>query len=414
MSNYERYERYDDENEYDAEEERRRRRARARRREERRRRKKRIFYIKAVLRLVVYILVLAAVITGIVLGIKKIVSVIKNNKNGDSDNKHEAATEEIITEAPSESIDIEQFEAEPEVVEEPKQEFLTANFTNATINGFPEGVASTYGIFIDLESGDVLRQLEGRTRMFPASMTKVLTALVACEHLTEADLDNTFTMTTELNYFAYKNDCSTVGFLDDETVTVRDLLYGTILPSGGDAAVGLATYIAGDQDSFVVMMNDKLAEMGLAETTHFTNCVGLFDDNHYTTCYDMAVIMKAAIDNPMCRDALHAHTYTTSSTEQHLNGILVSNWFLRRIEDHVTGGEVYCAKTGFVNQSGNCAVSYGISSNGKEYICVTGNSTGGWKCIKDHVKIYQTVFDGDMSSVDAMPDEGDISDITEN
>lgn len=419
---YDRYDRYEDRGynsrdydnrdydsqDYDYQEERRRRRARARRREEARRRRKRIFYIKAVLRLVVCILILVAIIVGIIFGIKKIVSHIKDNK--EKSDRDKTSVEEMVDYAPEEDLTVE--EIVPEIVEEPEEPepiLYSAQTTDETINGFPENVASVYGIFIDLETGNILRQVDAKTRMFPASMTKVLTALVACEHLTEEDLDNTFTMTSEINYYAYKNDCSTVGFLDDEVVTVRDLLYGTILPSGGEAAVALATYIAGDQETFVGMMNDKLAEMGLSETTHFTNCVGLYADDHYTTCYDMAMIMEAAIANEMCRDALHAHIYTTGSTAQHPNGIEVSNWFLRRIEDHVSGGEVYGAKTGFVNESGNCAVSYGIAANGKEYICVTGKSTSSWKCIKDHVAIYQTVF-GESSTYNDIPDEGDAED----
>ena len=85
-------------------------------------------------------------------------------------------------------------------------------------------------------------------------------------------------------------------------------------------------------------MNQKLEELGLSDTAHFTNCVGLYDENHYCTLYDMAEILGAAIDNELCREVLSAHTYTTSATEQHPEGLLISNWFLRRIEDKDTHG----------------------------------------------------------------------------
>ena len=137
------------------------------------------------------------------------------------------------------------------------------------------------------------------------------------------------------------------------------------------------------------MMNEKLDELGLSDTAHFTNCVGLYDENHYCTVYDMAVIMKAAMDNELCREVMSAHTYTTSATTEHPDGILLSNWFLRRIEDKDSGGEVVCGKTGYVVQSGNCAASYGVAQSGKGYICVTANATSGWKCIYDHVDIYK-------------------------
>ena len=391
-----------DDYDYDAAEELRRRKARARRKAEMRRKKKRRFYIRVALRLALYVLILVAIITGIVLGIKKIISLVRENTDDAGDNKYQAQTEELTEEVPTQVVDftdVESHPAEEETFMGSEGKIYSATASDA-VTGFPEGVASQYGIFIDLETGLILEQQEPKTKMFPASMTKILTCLVAAEHLTEAQLDDTFIMTPEINYYAYKNDCSTVGFSDDEEVTVRDLLYGTILPSGGDAAVGLATYIAGSHEDFVVMMNEKLEELGLSETTHFTNCVGLYDDDHYSTCYDMAMIMEACMDNELCREVMHAHTYTTSSTTQHPDGITVSNWFLRRIEDHVSGGEVYAAKTGFVNESGNCAVSYGIDSSGHEYICATGNSTSSWKCIKDHVAIYQTVFPTESSTAE--------------
>ena len=220
-------------------------------------------------------------------------------------------------------------------------------------------------------------------------MTKILTVLVAAEHIDREALDDTFTMTLEITDYGYVHDCSSVGFLKDETVTVRDLFYGTILPSGADAAVGLATYVAGSQEAFVEMMNEKLKELGLSDTAHFTNCVGIYDEEHYCTLYDMAIIMEAAADNELCREVLSAHSYTTSATEQHPEGITISNWFLRRIEDKDAGGEVLYAKTGYVVQSGNCAASYAEDASGNGYICVTAGANHVWKCIYDHVDIYK-------------------------
>ena len=82
------------------------------------------------------------------------------------------------------------------------------------------------------------------------------------------------------------------------------------------------------------------------------------------------------------------HIDTTTKTREHPEGRTVSNWFLRRIEDKDTHGEVLCAKTGFVAQSGSCAASLAKDKNGEEYICVTGGSTSSWRCIYDHVDIY--------------------------
>lgn len=279
---------------------------------------------------------------------------------------------------------------EPESVEMIEEEPTVYNFesTADTVNIYSEEVISSHAILIDESTDTIIASKGAEERISPASMTKVLTILVAAEQIIEEDLDDTFTMTLEITDYSYVNDCSNVGFLDGEKVPVRDLFYGTILPSGGDAAVGLATYIAGSHEAFVDMMNEKLEELGLSDSAHFTNCVGLYDENHYCTVYDMAVIMKAAIQNELCREVLSAHSYTTAPTTEHPEGLTISNWFLRRIEDKETGGEVIGAKTGFVAESGNCAVSYSMSDAGTPYICVTAGSSSSWRCIYDHVEIY--------------------------
>lgn len=176
-------------------------------------------------------------------------------------------------------------------------------------------IVSNYMIFVDVEEGTILAGRNEKERMIPASMTKVLTLLVAVEQIT--DLDAPCTITREAAEYSLRHDCSNAGFEIDETVTVRDLLYGAILPSGADAALSLAACAAGSQEAFVGQMNEKLEELGLSGSAHMTNCVGIYEEDHYCTAYDMAVIMNAAIENETCREVLSAHTYTTSATEQH-------------------------------------------------------------------------------------------------
>lgn len=308
---------------------------------------------------------------------------------GKKDEKQELPQKQIAiinTEESTERLETET-ELETEVIEQPPIVY-TFKETSDTTGIYSEEVISSHAILIN-ESTDTIVAAKGAyERICPASMTKVLTVLVAAEHVTPEQLDDKFTMTLEITDYAYVNDCSSVGFLDEEQVPVRDLFYGTVLPSGGDAAVGLATYVAGSHEAFVDMMNQKLSELGLSDSAHFTNCVGLYDEKHYCTVYDMAIIMKAAMQNELCREVLSAHTYTTTPTEQHPEGIIISNWFLRRIEDKDTGGLVIGAKTGYVVQSKSCAVSYGTFAGGTPYICVTAGSNSSWRCIYDQVEIY--------------------------
>ena len=251
-------------------------------------------------------------------------------------------------------------------------------------------IVSNYAILIDLDKGSIAAEKNGKVRMNPASMTKVLTLLVAAEHID--NLEQPVTITQEMTDYSFANGCSSAGFERDETVTVQDLLYGTILPSGAEAAVGLAIHVSGSQEAFVDLMNEKLEELGLSGSAHFTNCVGVYDGDHYCTPYDMAVIMEAALENDLCRQVLSAKTYTTSATEEHPEGMILSNWFLRRIEDKDVGDNVKSGKTGYVEESGSCAVSYGESKDGKRYICVTADAQNQWRCIDDHAEIYRQVM----------------------
>lgn len=248
-------------------------------------------------------------------------------------------------------------------------------------------VVSKNGILIDVAERKILGQRDAMARISPASMTKILTVLVAAEHTT--NLDDTFEITREITDYSFVNDCSNAGFEVGEKVTIRDLFYGTIMPSGADAALGLAIYTAGSHEEFVKLMNEKIDELGLSETSHFTNCVGLYDENHYSTVYDMGVMLKAAYDNTFCREVLSQHVYTMTGADRHPDGITLSNLFLRRIEDLDTKGEARCAKTGYVMQSGNCAASLSVGNDGKVYICVTAHSTSPWQCVRDHAAIYR-------------------------
>lgn len=251
---------------------------------------------------------------------------------------------------------------------------------------YDEEMTSDFAIIVDASTGRVVAQKDAQTIISPASMTKILTVLVAAEHIN--DLDDTVPVSIEAADFAFSHDLAAVNFDVGEQVTVRDLLYGTILPSGGDAAYELAVYVAGSQDAFVDLMNDKLDELGLSDTAHFTNVAGIYNEQHYCSVADMAIILKAAMENELCRQVMSEHTYTTTSTAEHPEGITVSNWFLRRIEDKDCHGTVMCAKTGFVVESRNCAASYQLSDDGNQYIVVTAGTWSSWRCIYDHVQIY--------------------------
>ncbi len=364
-------------------------RLRYERRQRMRRERQRRMRRRQMLQRVVF-LVIVGVITVL------IVATIKHGEKVDEEGAQDQAVEAVeqpdrleIEKIRESIIEEESGKAETEETES-EEELPVYRFeeTEDTVSIATEEVISTHAILVDESTDQIIAAKGAGERIMPASMTKVLTILVAAEHIPEEKLDDTFEMTLEITDYAYVNDCSSVGFLDGEKVPVRDLFYGTAMHSGGDAALGLAFYVAGSQEAFVELMDEKLDELDIAGSTHFTNCVGIYDEAHYSTVYDMAVIMKAALQNDLCREVMSKHIYTTKPTKEHPEGIEISNWFLRKIEDKDTGGEVLCAKTGYIVQSKNCAVSYEIAADKTPYICVTAGSTSNWRCIYDHVEIY--------------------------
>ena len=292
----------------------------------------------------------------------------------------------------------------PEDGETPEGPFA-ASTTEATAQIPADEIISGYAVVIDVDDRTVVAEKNAFDVISPASMTKILTILVAAEHIT--NLDDTFTVTREITDYAYVNDCSSAGFMPDEKVPIRDLFYGTILPSGAEAALSLAIYTSGSHEAFVDLMNQKAEELGLGETAHFANCVGVFDESNVCTVYDIAVILKAAMDNDFCREVLSQHIYDIPANDFHPEGISLSNLFLRRIEDHIAEGiEVIGAKTGYVSQAGSCAASMATGADGKTYICVTAKAGSSWSAIYDHAALYEKYTGaGDAGTDTTAPEE---------
>lgn len=269
----------------------------------------------------------------------------------------------------------------------------TTNYFQQPSHGFlrtamtlkPE-VNANFAILIDADAGLVVAEKNGSAKMYPASMTKVMTLLVACEHIT--DLNEKLEITQDIVDYVKKEGASNCGFKAGEQVTMLDLLYGLILPSGADAALALVRRIAGSEEQFVALMNQKAQQLGISATTHFTNCTGLYNDNHYSTAEDMAIIMLAAAQNSVAATILTTRSYTTQANNKRTTGLSFSNLFLKRIDTQTTGGQVNFAKTGYVAKAGNCAVSYFTAASGRHYICVTGKTSGAWNVVSAHAALY--------------------------
>ena len=324
--------------------------------------------IQCVIRCTILLFILIGIIFGIVSGIKSCTSKHKSNRLKDV----KAATS---GEAADNSED------NNKLVNAVKYPEKAENYTELT----SAELLSPYIAVIDVTNNKIVAGRNAEARIYPASMTKVMTLIVAVENV--KSMDDKFTMTSEIIDPLYRDSASRAGFEPGEEVTARDLMYGLILPSGADGAVGLAQMIAGSEEAFVELMNKKCEELGL-KNTHFTNTSGLHNENHYTTPVEMAMILEYAMNNETCAKILSTYQYTTEVTEKHPEGILLtSTMFSRMYGNEVPGVEIKAGKTGYTQEARHCLVSY-AESDGSKYVAVTAGAEGKWNVVYDDFKLY--------------------------
>ena len=237
-------------------------------------------------------------------------------------------------------------------------------------------------------------------KMYPASMTKVMTLLVACERVT--DLDKTLTVTKEIAQYAQDNDGSGAGLKVGESYKVRDLLYLISYQSDTIASILIAEHIAGSEAAFVELMNQKVQSMGL-EGTHFVNCTGLYNAEHYSTCKDIASIMAYALDNELAYKILTSYN-GYKMTVGGVDCTFYAAWYSGRPSTNHLGfsdnpklsnTRIIAGKTGYTDESGFTFVTVSQSSNGDRYINVTvgkpsGNGYNANLFMTDLKKLYNT------------------------
>ncbi len=248
---------------------------------------------------------------------------------------------------------------------------LAAEYT-ATVN--PTSV-----LLMNADSGEVLFAKNSTDLVYPASTTKILTALVVLENT--ADLDALVTAPAEALEGIHEGDDSTLVPMlrSGEQMSVKDLLYGLMLISGNDAASTLAYHIAGSESAFAALMNEKAAALGMTNS-HFTNAHGVQDSDHYTTAEDMARLCKAAMDNADFMQIVSCKTYTIPATNlTEARSLTNSNRFL--CENDSLPGTAYeyatGMKTGDTPTAGGCLVST-AEKDGVRLMClVFGDKTDG-------------------------------------
>ncbi len=226
-------------------------------------------------------------------------------------------------------------------------------------SSWPSGcyVEAEGACLMDGDSMTVLYSKNGDTPYYPASITKVLTALLTIEN---CSLDETVTFSEEA--VAYEEDNSTIiGASAGDRLSVRDCLYSLLFHSANDVANALAEHVGGSREAFVAMMNEKAAELGCTGS-HFNNPSGLTDPDHYTTAHDMALIMAEAVKDPVFREIQSNLYYTHAPIKRYpdpndpWNTVYAKHKMLKRNSFYYYPG-VFAGKTGFTTTAGNTLVT---------------------------------------------------------
>ncbi|MHB1653090.1 MAG: D-alanyl-D-alanine carboxypeptidase family protein [Desulfitobacteriaceae bacterium] len=226
-------------------------------------------------------------------------------------------------------------------------------------------IAGEAAFLLDVQSGQVLFSKNSDERLAPASTTKIMTALLALEY---DNLQGTVTVSSTM--LDRKKVYGTQIYLTPgEQLPLKDILYAVLLNSANDAAVALAEHVGGDLSRFVVMMNDRAQQMGMLNT-HFTNPTGLTENGHYSTAHDLALLAKAAYQNPLFLHYTETKSYMISRSKPNVPTLMVNENKLLWQDGSING-----MKTGYTAQAGNCLVA-SATKDGRQLVGVILKSPG--------------------------------------
>ena len=261
--------------------------------------------------------------------------------------------------------------------------------TAAAQSGVPEIVGGA-AILVDCFNGQILYEKEAYKRMYPASTTKILTAIIALEN-------NKLSETVKVPREACLVGGSSIGLQEGELISLRDLVYALLLNSGNDAATAIAVHVGGSVSGFVDMMNQKAIELR-AFSSNFKNPHGLSDEDHYTTAYDLYLIADYAMKNPLFREIVATETSEMQRTHPEAQVKLANSNKLLRKYDEVIG-----IKTGYTDMAGQCLVSAAAKQE-RELIAVVLASDG-QLVYDDSMNLLNYGFD--RFNLQAVVEEGD-------
>lgn len=255
---------------------------------------------------------------------------------------------------------------------------------------------SKNAVLLELESGNTIAEKKSNMRIYPASLTKIMTALVTLENCD--DVYGTMTVPYEIFDSLYSEGASMAGFMPGENVSAMDLVYGILLPSGAECCLTAAYSISGSEEDFVELMNEKAEELGM-NNTHFTNTTGLHSKNHYSTVSDLAKLTQYALQNSYFREVFTSQYHSISPNEYHPEGFTFYSTLYEPLQSYeMVNVTILGGKTGYTDEAGLCLASC-ASIGGHEYLLVTANAEGDHFTeqfnITDTVNVYNQIASRD-------------------
>lgn len=260
------------------------------------------------------------------------------------------------------------------------------------------------GLLIEGETGEILYEKNAHQENYPASVTKITTALLVIEAIESSKLSLTQEVTASASAFAaLPANASSAGIKEGEVLTVEQLLYCLMVPSGNEAANILAEAVSGSIDAFVEKMNERAAQLG-CEHTHYVNPHGLHDSSHYTTAWDIYLITREAMQHELFMTVCNAKSYEIPATNVndkprtlHTTNYLISNW---RSRAYVYSG-AQGIKTGSTDEAGHCLVSSAVRGSrqlisvvlGAERVTLEDGETIQTRSFSETVRLFDWGFD---------------------
>ncbi|MCI9405303.1 MAG: D-alanyl-D-alanine carboxypeptidase [Oscillospiraceae bacterium] len=250
----------------------------------------------------------------------------------------------------------------------------------------PPATASQTSVVMDAATGQVLVEKGMDHMMYPASITKIMTVLLALEN---GDPDKIHTMSYEATHSIDPNSTH-IALTEGEQLSLRDLMFATMIASANDAANGVAECVAGSIDQFVVMMNEKAKEIG-AVNTHFANANGLHNTDHYTTAYDMALITRYALGVKGFREYWRAEEYTIQPTNKQAKARQMGTQHSMFVESQFTYEGCTGGKLGYTGEARHTSAT-SAKRGDIELICVTMGSQK-YEKYEDTAALFDYCFD---------------------